>query len=99
MFVIFKTKNNYIIQTVRGEDGEDIKKLPKAWMGKRDKELQDITGVNDAVFCHTGRFIAAAESLEGIIKLAKLAIEEPDEKRELETSKFMQFIKGLFSKK
>ncbi|MBA5851204.1 MYG1 family protein [Clostridium sp. cel8] len=99
LFVIFKTKNNYIIQTVRGEDGEDIKKLPKAWMGKRDKELQDITGVNDAVFCHTGRFIAAAESLEGIIKLAKLAIEEPDEKRKLKTSKFMRFIKGLFLKK
>lgn len=79
LFVIFKTKTNYLIQTVRGKDGKDRKKLPKAWMGKRDEELVKVTGVSDSVFCHTGRFIAAAGSLEGIKKLAQIAIKEPYE--------------------
>jgi uncharacterized UPF0160 family protein len=49
--------------------------LPEGWAGKRDEELQEITGVKDATFCHRGRFIAGAKSKEGAIKLAKLALD------------------------
>lgn len=51
------------------------KDLPLAWAGKFRKELAEITGVSDALFCHNKRFIAAAGSREGAIALAKLAIE------------------------
>lgn len=54
---------------------ERRKYFPQAWAGKRDEELQKITGVPDAVFCHNGRFIAVALSKEGALKLAQIALE------------------------
>ncbi|MBN1644556.1 MYG1 family protein [Candidatus Woesearchaeota archaeon] len=47
--------------------------LPEQWAGLREAELQEVTGVQDAIFCHNARFIAGAKSLEGAKKLAKLA--------------------------
>lgn len=67
----------YGIEAVRDNDHSFVnrKDMPKAWGGKRDKELAAITGVPDAVFCHTKLFFAVAESKEGAIALAKRAIE------------------------
>ncbi len=42
--------------------------------GLRDEELQKITGVEDAVFCHKGLFLAVSKSKEGAVKLAELAL-------------------------
>lgn len=50
------------------------KNFPSAWAGLRDGELQKVTGVSDAVFCHRGLFMAVAKSREGAIKLAELAL-------------------------
>jgi len=50
------------------------KAFPKDWAGKRDEELQKISGVSDAIFCHNGLFFAVAKSKEGAVSLAKLAI-------------------------
>ncbi|MCM8709855.1 MYG1 family protein [Clostridium sp. SYSU_GA19001] len=76
LYVVYPRKDSYAMQSVRDENGDDKKKLPKAWAGLRDKELAEVTGVSDAVFCHTGRFIAVAGSYEGIMKLARLAVLE-----------------------
>jgi uncharacterized UPF0160 family protein/uncharacterized membrane protein YdjX (TVP38/TMEM64 family) len=54
---------------------ENRKSLPTEWAGKMDKELQEITGVNDAVFCHNKLFLAVAESKEGALALARKALE------------------------
>lgn len=54
---------------------ESRKELPLAWAGKGGQELMDITGVPDAIFCHSKRFIVVAGSKEGAIALAKLALE------------------------
>lgn len=51
------------------------KPLPLTWAGKSGIELQAITGVPDATFCHNKRFVAGAKSREGAIALAKLALE------------------------
>lgn len=48
--------------------------LPEAWAGLRDAELAAVTGVPDAIFCHNGRFIAAATSWEGARAMASLAL-------------------------
>ena len=53
---------------------ESRKPLPSAWAGKRGEELANITGVPGALFCHNNRFIATADSKEGILKLAELAL-------------------------
>lgn len=55
---------------------ESRMQLPVEWAGKRDTELAQITGVDDAVFCHRGRFIAVAKSKEGVLKLAYIALEK-----------------------
>lgn len=49
--------------------------LPQAWAGLRDAALAAVSGVPDAVFCHTNRFIAVARSFEGALQLARLALQ------------------------
>ena len=61
------TRDNY-------KSFKNRKDLPKEWSGLRGEELQKVTGVEDAVFCHRALFMAVAESKEGAIKLAELAL-------------------------
>ncbi len=78
LFAIYKDMNNgYRIQVVPKKLGEftAIKDLPEEWAGKSDGELAKVTGVDDAIFCHPGRFIAGAGSFASIMKMAKMAIE------------------------
>jgi len=66
------------IQTVPVEPGsfEDRKSLPKAWAGLSDKALQEVTGIDDAMFCHNGLFIAGSESFESTMKMSVMALQE-----------------------
>ena len=79
LFAIYQRKidGSWGIRTVAKVYGtfDNRKNFPKAWVGLRDAELQKITGVSDAVFCHRGLFLAVAKSKEGALKLAKLALE------------------------
>ncbi|MDF2522526.1 MAG: metal-dependent hydrolase [Clostridiales bacterium] len=82
LFVVYPNREGYAITTVRKGKGtmEARKDLPKAWAGKRDMELGEIIGVEDAVFCHPARFIAGARTLTSIMKMADKAVNEPPEK-------------------
>ena len=51
------------------------KPFPEVWGGKRKEELEEITGVSDALFCHRGLFMCVAESKEGALELARKALE------------------------
>ncbi|OOZ38879.1 metal-dependent hydrolase [Solemya pervernicosa gill symbiont] len=66
------------IQTVPVEKDsfEDRKSLPKSWAGLSDDALQEVTGIDDAMFCHNGLFIAGAESFESTMKMAVIALQE-----------------------
>ena len=68
----------WILQTVPVEPGsfEDRKSLPKAWSGLSDEAFVDETGIEDAVFCHNGLFIAGTKSFESTMKLATMALSE-----------------------
>ncbi|MBH0052077.1 MULTISPECIES: MYG1 family protein [unclassified Pseudoalteromonas] len=68
----------WILQTVPVEPGsfEDKKSLPKAWSGLSDQAFVDETGIDDAVFCHNGLFIAGTKSFESTMKLATMALAE-----------------------
>lgn len=68
----------WILQTVPVEPGsfEDRKSLPKAWAGLSDEDFQAHTGLEDAVFCHNGLFIAGTKSFESTMKLAEVALAE-----------------------
>ena len=54
---------------------QNRKDFPKNWGGLRNEELQKITGVSDAIFCHHALYMAVAKSKEGAIKLAQIAVE------------------------
>jgi uncharacterized UPF0160 family protein len=53
---------------------EAKKPFPRAWAGKAGEELVQITGVPDAVFCHRECFVCSAKSKEGVIELARKAL-------------------------
>lgn len=78
LFVVYPSKEGYLLHTVRdeGKGMKARKDLPASWGGKRDQELGEIVGIDDAIFCHTGRFIAGARSYDSIMKMADLAAAE-----------------------
>jgi len=51
------------------------KQFPETWRGKINEELQKITGVADALFCHNAGFIAVAQSEAGARQLAQMALD------------------------
>lgn len=79
LYMIYPSETGqWRIQTVPVEPGsfEDKRPLPKLWAGLSDKELQEVTGIDDAMFCHNGLFIAGAESFESVMKMATMALQD-----------------------
>ena len=79
LFVVYPSHTGeWRIQAVPAERGsfENRKSLPTPWAGLSDKELQEVTGIDDAMFCHNGLFIAGAKSFESTMKMAAMAVEE-----------------------
>ncbi|PCI58340.1 MAG: metal-dependent hydrolase [Gammaproteobacteria bacterium] len=77
LYMIYPSNSGqWRIQTVPVEPGsfEDRKSLPKQWAGLSDNELKEVTGIDDAMFCHNGLFIAGAESFESTMKMASIAL-------------------------
>lgn len=75
-FVIFKNhKSQWVLQGVSKTATDRTLRvpLPSAWGGLEADALRALTGVPDAIFCHRGLFIAAAESKEGAFELWRLA--------------------------
>lgn len=79
LYVVFPgATGNWTIQTVRPENSQfgNRKDLPASWRGLNGKDLAEVTGVSDAVFCHKGAFIGAAQSQEGAMEMLRLALAE-----------------------
>jgi uncharacterized UPF0160 family protein len=79
LYMIYPSQTGqWRIQTVPVEPGsfEDRKPLPATWAGLSDGELQQVTGIEDAMFCHNGLFIAGAESFESTMKMATIALSD-----------------------
>jgi len=60
---------------VKGTSFEGRIIFPASWAGKEGEELQKITGIKEAVFCHNKRFLVVSKTKEGAIKLAQLALQ------------------------
>lgn len=77
LYVVFRADTGtWMVQQVPREPGsfEGRKPLPEAWAGLSGEDLQEEAGVRTAVFCHSGRFIAGAETKKDAILLASLAV-------------------------
>lgn len=76
LYVVFPSnRGGYNVYAVPKEEGsfENRKSFPKEWAGLRDENLQKVTGVKTARFCHNACFICTAETKEDAMKLANLA--------------------------
>jgi len=79
LYMIYPSQTGqWRIQTVPVEPSsfDNKKPLPKAWAGLSGQELQEVTGLDDAMFCHNGLFIGGAESFESTLKMAAMALED-----------------------
>lgn len=77
LYVVFKSnRKGYTIKAVpkKMESFENRKSFPKEWCGLRNEELQTVTGVKTATFCHNMGFICVANEFEDALKLAKMAV-------------------------
>ncbi|MBU0612034.1 MYG1 family protein [Patescibacteria group bacterium] len=76
LFIVYGDHEDWSVVAMRKEinDFGNRKDFPSLWGGLTGEELQKITGVQDAIFCHNSLFLAGAKSKEGAIKLAKLAL-------------------------
>lgn len=79
LYMIYPSHSGkWIIQTVPVEPGsfEDRKSLPEAWAGLSGDEFKAVTEIDDAMFCHNGRFIAGSETFQSIMKMASIALQK-----------------------
>lgn len=76
LYVVYPRTQGWGLQAVPAELGGfgNRRDLPEAWAGLTDERLAAVTGVPDATFCHTARFMAAAGSRDGVLALARLAL-------------------------
>jgi uncharacterized UPF0160 family protein len=77
LFVVYPKKDDdWRLHAVpqRLGDFANRRDLPAAWAGLQADELTAVTGVDDALFCHTARFLAVARSRDGIRELARQAL-------------------------
>ncbi|TWI36717.1 MYG1 family protein [Paracoccus sulfuroxidans] len=79
-FVITPRGKDWTIGGIRkSEDGfEQRADLPASWAGLSGEALEEASGVLGALFCHNGRFIAAAASREAAVAMAKIAVSEAE---------------------
>ncbi|OHA34759.1 MAG: hypothetical protein A2928_02850 [Candidatus Taylorbacteria bacterium RIFCSPLOWO2_01_FULL_45_15b] len=76
LLVVYPQGSNWHVKTVRSDMrsfGSRIQ-FPQSWAGTRDAELQKVSKVDDAIFCHTKRFLVVAKTREGAVTLAKKTI-------------------------
>jgi uncharacterized UPF0160 family protein len=69
--------DDWVINTVNIDSNsfQNRKKLPAAWAGLMESSFAEVSGVKDAKFCHSARFMAIAKSKVGCLELARLALE------------------------
>jgi len=78
LFVIYPRVDGAWGVKAQKEDHKTFKNkkdFPSGWAGLRDAELEKVTGVDGAMFCHRALFLVVAKTKEGAIKLAQIALE------------------------
>ncbi len=78
LFVVHPREKDWCVTGIRrGDEGFELRAdLPAAWAGLTNHDLEAISGVAGATFCHNGRFVAAAKTREAALAMAELAVQE-----------------------
>jgi uncharacterized UPF0160 family protein len=75
-FVVYPSqRGGYSAQVIPADlDTKEAKcNFPEEWAGKSEDELQKKSGISTLTFCHKGRFLISADSLDDVIKACKHA--------------------------
>ncbi len=80
LFVVHPRQQDWCVTGIRqADDGFALRAdLPAAWAGLTNADLEMTSGVAGAVFCHNGRFIAAAKTRAAALQMAVLAVQEAE---------------------
>lgn len=79
-FVIHKSqREGFEWHTVPKGNTRELRNIPRVavpeeWRGMREKNLQKVTGIPTAIFCHLSGMTGSAETLNDTIDMVKLAI-------------------------
>lgn len=79
LFVVMPSGTHWKVRGIPPNTNDRMqvrKPLPAKWAGLMEKELKEVTGISEAVFCHKGRFISVWETKEGALKALNIALEE-----------------------
>ncbi|KAA2313688.1 MYG1 family protein [Pseudooceanicola sediminis] len=78
LFVVTPRGKDWTLGGIRlNDEGFELRAdLPRAWAGLTGEDLERVSGVEGATFCHNGCFIAAAKSRDAALAMANLAVEE-----------------------
>lgn len=76
-FVIFpSSRGGYCIQPQKKEYSMNYKcSFPSEWLGLENEELQEVTGLKTAGFCHKGGFLMTTGTLEDAEKACRISLE------------------------
>ncbi|TCU30623.1 uncharacterized UPF0160 family protein [Rhizobium azibense] len=82
LFVVHPREADWCVTGIRrAEAGFELRAdLPAAWAGLSGRELEVAAGIEGAIFCHNGRFIAAARTRKAALTLARLAVEDAEKR-------------------
>lgn len=77
-YVVYPATDQWNVQAVPVALGsfENRKDLPSDWAGLSGSEMARVSGVSDAIFCHTNLFLCVAKSREGALQLLKKALRD-----------------------
>lgn len=75
-FVIFPSnRGGYCIQPQKKEYSLNYKcSFPDEWLGLENEELQNISGLDSASFCHKGGFLMTTQNLEDAVKACEISL-------------------------
>ena len=61
--------------TVEGSGFTNRLGLPEEWRGVRDQDLESVTKIEGSRFVHAAGFIGGADTFEGVLRMAQVALE------------------------
>lgn len=65
------TKPGWLLKVASADDGSNRILLPEAWAGTEEESFRAASGQPDGIFCHRARFLAGAQTKEGVLALAE----------------------------
>ncbi len=77
LFVIMPSGDSWKLRGIPPNSRDRMKvrlPLPEAWAGLMNGDLQKVSGIEGAVFCHKGRFISVWKTKEGAMKALALIL-------------------------